>query len=173
MGTDDRAWSLDNERGAHEVEVEGFYLDKTPVTNRVYLEFVEDGGYQNKELWEPEGWEWIREEGTSMPKHWYQKEPHDWWTQRFGFDEPLSMDAPVMHVSWFEADAYARWAGKRLPSGRRQPLGTRRRRPRGSIRGATNRPHQAEAGRTWTSSLSDRRRLGRTRRVRAPTVLWA
>jgi iron(II)-dependent oxidoreductase len=116
MGTDERTWALDNERGAHEVELEGFYLDKTPVTSRAYLEFVEDGGYQKKELWDSEGWKWIKEEGISTPKHWYQKEPHEWWTQRFGFDEPLSMDAPVMHVSWFEADAYARWAGKRLPT---------------------------------------------------------
>jgi iron(II)-dependent oxidoreductase len=116
MGTDDRTWALDNERGAHEVDLEGFYLDKTPVTNRAYLRFVEDGGYEREELWDTEGWAWIRQEQISTPKHWYQKEPHDWWTQRFGFDEPLSMDAPVVHVSWFEADAYARWAGKRLPT---------------------------------------------------------
>jgi iron(II)-dependent oxidoreductase len=101
MGTDEGAWALDNERGAHEVELEGFHLDKTPVTNRRYLEFVEDGGYEKKELWEEEGWEWIKEEGIHAPKHWYQKEPHDWWTQRFGFDEPVSMEAPVVHVSWF------------------------------------------------------------------------
>jgi iron(II)-dependent oxidoreductase len=116
MGTDDRAWALDNERSAHEVEIPGFYLDKTPVTNRAYLRFVEDGGYEREELWAPGGWEWIREEKISAPKHWYQRKPHSWWTQRFGFDEPLSMDAPVVHVSWFEADAYARWAGKRLPT---------------------------------------------------------
>ncbi len=116
MGTGDRTWALDNERSAHEVEVPGFYLDKTPVTNRAYIEFVEDGGYERDELWDPEGWEWIKEEKISAPKHWYQKEPHDWWTQRFGFDEPVSMGASVVHVSWYEADAYARWAGKRLPT---------------------------------------------------------
>ncbi len=116
MGTDDRTWALDNERGAHEVDLPGFHLEKTPVTNRAYLEFVEDGGYERKELWDPEGWDWIKEEEISAPKHWYRKEPHDWWTQRFGFDEPVSMDAPIVHVSWFEADAYARWAGKRLPT---------------------------------------------------------
>jgi iron(II)-dependent oxidoreductase len=116
MGTDERAWALDNERGAHEVDLPGFYLDKTPVTNCAYTEFVEDGGYEKEELWDPQGWEWIREERISTPKHWYQKEPHDWWTQRFGFDEPLCMDAPVVHVSYYEADAYARWAGKRLPT---------------------------------------------------------
>jgi iron(II)-dependent oxidoreductase len=116
MGTDDRAWALDNERGAHEVEVPDFYLDKTPVSNRDYAEFVEDGGYDREELWDTKGWEWTREERISAPKYWYQPEPHSWWTQRFGFDEPLSVDTPVVHVSWYEADAYARWAGKRLPT---------------------------------------------------------
>jgi gamma-glutamyl hercynylcysteine S-oxide synthase len=116
MGTDDRAWALDNERGAHEVEIPGFNLDATPVTNRAYIEFVEDGGYERAELWDPEGWAWIKKENISAPKHWYQAEPHSWWTQRFGFDEPLSPDTPVVHVSWYEADAYARWTGKRLPT---------------------------------------------------------
>jgi gamma-glutamyl hercynylcysteine S-oxide synthase len=116
MGTDDSACALDNEHGAHEVEVAGFHLDKTPVTNRAYLEFVEGGGYEREGLWRPEGWAWTQERGISAPKHWYQREPHSWWTQRFGFDEPLHMDAPVVHVSFYEADAYARWAGKRLPT---------------------------------------------------------
>jgi gamma-glutamyl hercynylcysteine S-oxide synthase len=116
MGTDDGAWALDNERGAHGVEVDYYYLDKTPVTSLDFLEFVEDGGYEKSWLWNPEGWAWIRDQGISAPKHWYQSEPHSWWTQRFGFDEPLSLDTPVVHVSFYEADAYARWAGKRLPT---------------------------------------------------------
>jgi iron(II)-dependent oxidoreductase len=116
MGTDDRSLALDNERGAHEVETPGFYIDKVPVTNRAYLEFVEDGGYERPELWCREGFEWIKEQRISTPKRWYQKEPHDWWTQRFGYDEPLTMGAPVVHVCWYEADAFARWAGKRLPT---------------------------------------------------------
>ena len=116
MGTADETWALDNERGAHVLHLPDFLIDKTPVTNRAYAEFVEDGGYEQKGLWDREGWEWIEEEGISAPKHWYQPEPHSWWTQRFGFDEPLNPKAPVVHVSWYEADAYARWAGKRLPT---------------------------------------------------------
>jgi iron(II)-dependent oxidoreductase len=116
MGTDDRARALDNERNAHVVALPGFLIDATPVTNGAYLRFVEDGGYQRPELWSQAGWEYIKEERISAPKHWYQPEPHSWWTERFGFDEPLAPAAPVVHVSWYEADAYARWSGKRLPT---------------------------------------------------------
>jgi iron(II)-dependent oxidoreductase len=117
MGTDDHARALDNERNAHVVDLPGFLIDATPVTNGAYLRFVEDGGYERPELWSQAGWEYIKEERIGAPKHWwYQPEPHSWWTERFGFDEPLDPAAPVVHVSWYEADAYARWAGKRLPT---------------------------------------------------------
>ena len=116
MGTDDRARALDNERNAHTRDLPDFLIDATPVTNEAYLGFVEDGGYERPELWSPAGWEYIREERISAPKHWYQPKPHSWWTERFGFDEPLDPAAPVVHISWYEADAYARWAGKRLPT---------------------------------------------------------
>ena len=116
MGTDDRSQALDNERNAHVVDLPGFYLDMTPVTNEAFLRFVEDGGYERRDLWVPAGWEYVKSEGITAPKHWYQPEPHSWWTKCFGFDEPLNLSAPVVHVSWYEADAYARWAGKRLPT---------------------------------------------------------
>ena len=116
MGTDDRARALDNERGAHPVHVPSFLLDRTPVTNAAYASFIEDGGYERREFWEVAGWEYIKKENIASPKHWYQPEPHSWWTERFGFDEPLDPSGPVVHVSWYEADAYARWIGKRLPT---------------------------------------------------------
>ena len=116
MGTDDRSWALDNERVAHVVDLPGFLMDTTPVTNGSYARFVEDGGYEREEFWDPDGWKYIEQEYITAPKHWYQPEPHSWWTERFGFDEPLNPAAPVVHVSWYEADAYARWNGKRLPT---------------------------------------------------------
>lgn len=116
MGTDDPSRALDNERGAHTLDLPSFRIDATPVTNAAYEEFVADGGYERKELWDPAGWQYVQGEGISTPKHWYQPDPHSWWTQRFGFDEPLDPDLPVVHVSWYEADAYSRWAGKRLPT---------------------------------------------------------
>jgi len=116
MGTDDGSRALDNEREAHTVDLPSFRIDVTPVTNGAYLEFVADGGYEKEELWVPAGWRHIQNEKIYAPKHWYQPEPHSWWTERFGFDEPLNPNLPVVHVSWYEADAYARWAGKRLPT---------------------------------------------------------
>ncbi|MDX6381065.1 MAG: gamma-glutamyl hercynylcysteine S-oxide synthase [Rubrobacteraceae bacterium] len=114
MGTNNRVRTLDNERNAHVVDLPDFLIDATPVTNSAFVEFVEDGGYERQELWDQTGWKYIKEERIGAPKHWYQPEPHSWWTERFGFDEPLNPAAPVVHVSWYEADAYARWTGKRL-----------------------------------------------------------
>ncbi len=118
MGTDERGRALDNERDAHVVDLPGFLIDATPVTNAAYADFIADGGYERQELWDPAGWEYIKAEGITAPKHWHRPEPHgsSWWTQRFGYEEPLNPKAPVVHVSWYEADAYARWAGKRLPT---------------------------------------------------------
>src|SRR5215203_1557975 len=87
MGTDDRARALDNERGEHIVDLPDFFIDKTPVTNQAFAEFVEDGGYERSEFWYPSGWEYIKEEGITTPKHWYRDEPDGWRTQRFGFEE--------------------------------------------------------------------------------------
>ena len=115
MGTDDRAQALDNERSTYIVDVPDFLMDLTPVTNEAYVRFVEDGGYERAELWDTAGWEYIKEEGVTAPKHWTGA-PGSWWTQRFGRNEPVNPNAPVVHVSWYEADAYARWAGKRLPT---------------------------------------------------------
>jgi iron(II)-dependent oxidoreductase len=116
MGTDDEAWAYDNERPAHVVDLPGYWIDAAPVTNRRYLEFVEDGGYAVRGWWTPEGWAWREEGGVSHPQFWRRQAPGSWARVRFGWEEALAPDEPVQHVCWHEASAFARWAGRRLPT---------------------------------------------------------
>ncbi|QMU80386.1 ergothioneine biosynthesis protein EgtB [Streptacidiphilus sp. PB12-B1b] len=115
MGTSDDPWALDNERPAHTVDVPAFWLDTTPVTNAQYQEFISDGGYRQPHWWSPQGWEHCRQAGLEAPLFW-QRDGDGWLRHRFGRTEPVPGEEPVVHVSWYEADAYARWAGRRLPT---------------------------------------------------------
>ncbi|MFB6678215.1 ergothioneine biosynthesis protein EgtB [Streptomyces sp. NPDC056390] len=115
MGTTTEPWSLDNERPAHARLVPPFHIDTAPVTNGAYLAFMDDGGYDNSRCWTPEGWALVRDNGLRSPLFW-RREAGQWLRRRFGVTEVVPPDEPVMHVSWYEADAYARWAGRRLPS---------------------------------------------------------
>ncbi len=115
LGAVGEPWAYDSELGAHEVELRPFWIDRAPVTNREFAEFVEDKGYRSRKPWSPAGWEWREREGVSAPLYW--EESDDGWKRiHFGRRKPLPPDEPVQHVSWYEADAYARWAGKRLPT---------------------------------------------------------
>jgi gamma-glutamyl hercynylcysteine S-oxide synthase len=116
LGTDDRSAAYDNERPAHRLDVPEFVLDRVPVTNGAYADFIADGGYERADLWHPEGRAFCEREEIRAPKHWYRDGAGEWRRVRFGFDEPLDVARPVVHVSWYEADAYARWAGRRLPT---------------------------------------------------------
>ncbi|RCH65609.1 ergothioneine biosynthesis protein EgtB [Streptomyces sp. SDr-06] len=115
MGTSTEPWALDNERPAHHRIVPAFHLDTTPVTCGAYLRFIEDGGYREERWWEPAGWAMVREHDLTAPLFW-RREGGQWLRRRFGVTEPVPTDEPVLHVSWYEADAYARWAGRRLPT---------------------------------------------------------
>ena len=115
MGTSDDPWAYDNERPCHLVDVPSFYLDTTPVGNAAYAAFVEAGGYRDPRWWHPKGWEWRSESGQEAPQFWF-REGGQWLRRRLGRVEPVPMNEPVQHVNWYEADAYARWAGRRLPT---------------------------------------------------------
>ncbi|MFY0562290.1 ergothioneine biosynthesis protein EgtB [Archangium lansingense] len=112
----DAPWAYDNERPAHTVHVQDFLLDSHPVTNGDFVVFVESGGYEDSRWWDPKGFEWIQAQGIRHPLFWLPQEGGAWLRRRFGWVEPLPRDEPVQHVCWYEADAYARWAGKRLPT---------------------------------------------------------
>ena len=116
MGADDDPLAYDNERPAHRVDLPAFHIDAFPVTNRRYLEFVEAGGYHEPRWWTAAGWAWRLKEGAGHPAFWSSQGERSWSRLRFGRQEDLPPDEPVQHVCWYEADAYARWAGKRLPT---------------------------------------------------------
>jgi iron(II)-dependent oxidoreductase len=115
MGTDE-PWAYDNERPAHVVDLPAFWIDTAPVTNRQYIAFVADGGYEEPRWWGEEGWAWRQEAGAEHPQFWRREGGGAWSRVRFGWREDVPLDEPVQHVCWHEADAYARWAGKRLPT---------------------------------------------------------
>jgi iron(II)-dependent oxidoreductase len=116
LGVDGDAWAYDNERPAHAVELAPFRLDTAPVSISDYLAFVDDGGYDDTRHWSAAGWHWRQETRSEHPEFWRREGEGAWSRRRFGHREPLPLDEPVQHVSWYEADAYARWAGKRLPT---------------------------------------------------------
>jgi gamma-glutamyl hercynylcysteine S-oxide synthase len=105
-------FSLDNERPAHPVDIGPFWIGRVPVSNQKWREFLGDGGYARPELWSGRGWAYRVEGGLEMPKFW-TAEGTRW---RFGIEEEIPPDEPVQHVCYFEAEAFARWAGGRLPT---------------------------------------------------------
>ncbi|MBT2388455.1 MULTISPECIES: ergothioneine biosynthesis protein EgtB [Streptomyces] len=115
MGTSTEPWALDNERPAHQRVVPPFLIDTVPVTCGAYQAFIEDGGYTDSRWWAAEGWDQIHRHDIDAPLFW-RRDGGQWLRRRFGVTEPVPADEPVLHVSWYEADAYARWAGRRLPT---------------------------------------------------------
>jgi gamma-glutamyl hercynylcysteine S-oxide synthase len=115
MGTSTEPWALDNERPAHQVRVAPYVIDTAPVTNGAYLEFVLGGGYDEERWWSPAGWAHVRKAGLVAPRFWERVDGR-WTRLRFGHREDLPLDEPVMHACFYEAEAYAAWAGKRLPT---------------------------------------------------------
>jgi len=116
MGTSTDPWALDNERPAHPVRLPGYAIDAAPVTNAQYLEFIDDGGYRRPELWSERGWAHRLSADLSAPQFWEQDGAGTWWHRVFGTITRLRPHQPVVHVCWFEAQAFATWAGKRLPT---------------------------------------------------------
>jgi gamma-glutamyl hercynylcysteine S-oxide synthase len=108
-------FAYDNELQRHERELPAFLIDVAPVTNGEFAAFVQDGGYDRPDLWSPAGWQWREQKRRALPRYW-SRDGDGFVVRRFAEVEPLDPEQPVCHVSWFEADAFARHAGKRLPS---------------------------------------------------------
>ncbi|HBB96250.1 MAG TPA: ergothioneine biosynthesis protein EgtB [Blastocatellia bacterium] len=106
---------FDNEMSAHEVEVQPYAISRTAVTNVQYAAFIDGGGYDHQTLWDDEGWRWRESVGAKHPVYWRFTEGK-WWRQNFDELVRLENYLPVLHINWFEADAFCRWAGRRLPT---------------------------------------------------------
>jgi ergothioneine biosynthesis protein EgtB len=115
IGHEGEGFAFDNEGPRHRVFVEGFEIASRPVTNGEYLAFVEDGGYRAARLWISDGWKAVQAERWTAPAYWERAEGA-WAEFTLRGVEPLDLAAPVAHVSFYEADAYARWAHARLPT---------------------------------------------------------
>ncbi|HEX8560457.1 MAG TPA: SUMF1/EgtB/PvdO family nonheme iron enzyme [Pyrinomonadaceae bacterium] len=116
MGAVWDSFAYDNERPAREVSVPPFRIARAPVTNGEYARFVEEGGYRRREFWDEEGWARREQEGWERPLYWRRDGARGWVERRMFEEGALPEDHPVTGVSWFEAGAYARFAGKRLPT---------------------------------------------------------
>ena len=106
---------FDNEKWLHPISVDSFNISRTAVCNLEYLEFVESGGYQNRQYWNDEAWQWLQASQMLYPLYW-RKENQQWQARRFDQWLPLDLEAAVMNVSWYEANAYCNWAKRRLPT---------------------------------------------------------
>jgi ergothioneine biosynthesis protein EgtB len=115
IGFDGDGFAYDNEKPRHRCYLQGFDISRNHVTNAEFMAFIEDGGYTNHRYWLSDGWDWVCENRVRSPLYWQQQ--GDGWSEfTLHGKQPLAANAPVTHVSYYEADAYARWKGCRLPT---------------------------------------------------------
>lgn len=115
IGHEGEFFAFDNESPRHSVYLQDYELADRLVTNGEYLEFIQAGGYNRPEFWLSDGWATVQAERWAVPLYWEQMDG-TWWIMTLAGLRPLDSNEPVCHVSFYEADAYARWAGKRLPT---------------------------------------------------------
>lgn len=117
IGAEGEGFAYDNERPRHRTWIDACSLSRRLVTNGEFLEFMRDGGYGDPRLWLSKGWDWVQAGRVQAPLYWFERDGR-WSEFTLCGARPLSPDAPVAHVSYYEADAYARWRGLRLPDER-------------------------------------------------------
>jgi ergothioneine biosynthesis protein EgtB len=115
IGFEGDGFCFDNELARHTVKLDPFEIRNTLVTNREYLEFIDDDGYGNFRLWHSEAWDWVNQNNVEAPLYWHKRDGA-WSNYTLGGLKPVEPDAPVCHISWYEAAAFAEWKGMRLPT---------------------------------------------------------
>lgn len=117
LGFNGKDFCYDNELPEHKVYLQPFKIDVVPITNGKFIEFIKDGGYEDYRYWLADGWELVVEQKWKAPLYWeYKKEEDAWIKKDFRGINKIESDEPVINISYYEADAYARWAGLRLPT---------------------------------------------------------
>lgn len=130
IGDDESGFAFDCERPVHRHYLAPYALAHRTITNGEWSDFIEDGGYSSASLWLDDGWSWVKREGIDAPLYW-RREGEGWETFTLAGWQPLDPAAPATHISFFEADAYARWAGARLPTEQEWEAAARRADPMG------------------------------------------
>ena len=115
IGHQGEGYHFDNELGVHKVYLQDYEIANRLVTNKEFIEFIESGAYQNFNLWHAEGWDWVQKNTINAPMYWH-KTKGKWHNYNYMGLEEVNPDLPVMHISYYEAFAYAEWKGMRLPT---------------------------------------------------------
>ncbi|WP_431295199.1 ergothioneine biosynthesis protein EgtB [Pedobacter sp. P26] len=115
IGYEGKGFSFDNELNRHQVYLHDFAISKTLVSNAGFLEFIKAGGYENFNYWHAEGWDWVKTNHITSPTYWHLID-EEWFNYTLGGLLPIDPEAPVSHISYYEAYAYASWRGMRLPT---------------------------------------------------------
>ncbi|WP_420577186.1 ergothioneine biosynthesis protein EgtB [Ekhidna sp.] len=116
VGFQGEGFHFDNEEGRHKVFLHEYQIASGLVTNGEYKKFIQDGGYRDHMLWLSEAWDWVNENQINAPRYWHQEDGGEWWNYTLNGYEEIDDDDPLCHISYYEADAFARWKGCRLPT---------------------------------------------------------
>jgi len=115
IGYEGDGFCFDNELARHKVYLDGFEIASKLITNFEFLEFINDGGYRDHRLWHSDGWDWVNQSGANSPLYWHHRDG-EWFHFTLGGLRKLPLDAPVCHISYYEAAAFAEWREMRLPT---------------------------------------------------------